>query len=53
MEKVLVIGAARSGIAAAKILHERGAQVILSDSNPELKIDLDGVEIKLGRRKTF
>ena len=50
MEKVLVIGAARSGIAAAKILHERGAQVILSDSNPELKIDLDGVEIKLGKQ---
>ncbi|MBR2774074.1 MAG: UDP-N-acetylmuramoyl-L-alanine--D-glutamate ligase [Selenomonadaceae bacterium] len=50
MEKVLVIGAARSGIAAAKILHERGAQVILSDSKPELKIDLDGVEIKLGKQ---
>ncbi|MBQ3442550.1 MAG: UDP-N-acetylmuramoyl-L-alanine--D-glutamate ligase [Selenomonadaceae bacterium] len=50
MEKVLVIGAARSGIAAAKILHERGAQVVLSDSKPELKIDLDGVEIKLGKQ---
>ena len=50
MEKVLVIGAARSGIAAAKILHECGAQVILSDSKPELKIDLDGVEIKLGKQ---
>ncbi|MBQ3433475.1 MAG: UDP-N-acetylmuramoyl-L-alanine--D-glutamate ligase [Selenomonadaceae bacterium] len=50
MEKVLVIGAARSGIAAAKILHERGAQVILSDSKPELQLDLDGVEIKLGKQ---
>ncbi|MBD3879323.1 MAG: UDP-N-acetylmuramoyl-L-alanine--D-glutamate ligase [Quinella sp. 1Q5] len=50
MEKVLVIGAARSGIAAAKILHERGAQVILSDSKPELKIDLSGVEIKLDKQ---
>ncbi len=50
MEKILVIGAARSGIAAAKILHERGAQVILSDSKPELKLDLRGVEIKLGKQ---
>lgn len=50
MEKILVIGAARSGIAAAKILHERGAQVILSDSKPKLNIDLDGVEIKLGKQ---
>ncbi|MBQ4495673.1 MAG: UDP-N-acetylmuramoyl-L-alanine--D-glutamate ligase [Selenomonadaceae bacterium] len=50
MEKVLVIGAARSGIAAAKILHERGAQVILSDSKPELQLDLSGVEIKLGKQ---
>lgn len=50
MEKILVIGAARSGIAAAKILHERGAQVILSDSKPDLNINLDGVEIKLGKQ---
>ncbi len=50
MEKILVIGAARSGIAAAKILHERGAQVILSDSKTELKLDLSGVEIKLGKQ---
>ena len=50
MEKILVIGAARSGIAAAKILHERGAQVILSDSKENLKINLRGVEIKLGKQ---
>ncbi|MBD3879605.1 MAG: hypothetical protein SR1Q5_07975 [Quinella sp. 1Q5] len=50
MEKVLVIGAARSGIAAAKILHESGAQVILSDSKENLNVDLPGVEIKLGKQ---
>ncbi len=50
MEKILVIGAARSGIAAAKILSERGAQVIISDSKPELDINLRGIEIKLGKQ---
>ena len=50
MEKVLVIGAARSGIAAAKILHEHGAQVILSDSKLDLNIELDGVEVRLGKQ---
>lgn len=50
MEKVLVIGAARSGIAAAKILHESGAQVILSDSKENLNVELPGVEIKLGKQ---
>lgn len=50
MEKILVIGAARSGIAAAKILQKRGAQVILSDSNENLNIALCGVEIKLGKQ---
>lgn len=50
MEKILVIGAARSGIAAAKILHEQGAQVIISDSKENLNIDLRGVEIKLGKQ---
>ena len=47
---VLVIGAARSGIAAAKILQERGAQVVLSDSKENLNLDLCGVEIKLGKQ---
>ncbi|MBR4904633.1 MAG: UDP-N-acetylmuramoyl-L-alanine--D-glutamate ligase [Selenomonadaceae bacterium] len=49
-KKVLVIGAARSGIAAAKILHELGAQVVLSDSKENLNINLRGVEIKLGKQ---
>jgi UDP-N-acetylmuramoylalanine-D-glutamate ligase len=50
MEKVLVIGGARSGIAAAKILQERGAKVVLSDSKENLNLDLRGVEIKLGKQ---
>ncbi len=34
-----VIGAARSGVAAAKLLNKKGYKVFLSDSNPEEKID--------------
>lgn len=49
-KKVLVIGAARSGIAAAKILHELGAKVVLSDGKENLNINLRGVEIKLGKQ---
>ena len=49
-KKILVIGAARSGIAAAKILHELGNQVILSDAKENLDINLSGVEIKLGKQ---
>src|SRR6185503_18826721 len=33
-KKVLIIGAARSGIAAAKFLSERGAIVALNDQKP-------------------
>jgi UDP-N-acetylmuramoylalanine--D-glutamate ligase len=33
-KRVLVVGAARSGIAAAKFLHARGAQVTVSDKRP-------------------
>ena len=49
-KKVLVIGAARSGIAAAKIAENLGAQVVLSDSKENLNINLRGVEIKLGKQ---
>ena len=35
-KKVTVVGAARSGIAAARLLVERGAQVTLSDARAEL-----------------
>lgn len=49
-KKVLVIGAARSGIAAAKIAENLGAQIVLSDSKENLNINLRGVEIKLGKQ---
>lgn len=42
-----VIGAARSGVASAKMLKSRGYKVFLSDSSPEEKINQDFVkEIK-------
>ena len=49
-KNILVIGAARSGIAAAKIAKNFGAHVTLSDSNTELDVAIDGVEIKLGKQ---
>ena len=49
-KKVLVIGAARSGIAAAKIAKKLGANVILSDAKENLDINLAGVEIRLGKQ---
>ncbi len=35
-QNVTVVGAARSGIAAALLLAERGARVTLTDAGPEL-----------------
>ena len=56
-KKVLVIGAARSGLAAAKIAKKFGASVVLSDSKSEqeLKVDFDelrglGVELRFGKQ---
>ncbi len=49
-KKVLVIGAARSGIAAAKIAKNLGATVILSDAKENLDINLSGVEVRLGKQ---
>ena len=49
-KKVLVIGAARSGIAAAKIAKEMGASVILSDTKEDLNVEITGVEIRLGKQ---
>ena len=49
-KKVLVIGAARSGIAAAKIAKNLGATVILSDAKENLDVNLSGVEIRLGKQ---
>ena len=57
MEKILVIGAARSGLAAAKIAKKFGADVILSDAKleSELKFDFDelrglGIELRFGKQ---
>ena len=56
-KKVLVIGAARSGIAAAKIAKNSGAFVILSDAKQEEDINFDfaelrglGVELRFGKQ---
>jgi len=44
--KVLVIGAARSGIASAKFLATRGATVVLNDSKPVEKWSADALALK-------
>ncbi|MBR4642398.1 MAG: UDP-N-acetylmuramoyl-L-alanine--D-glutamate ligase [Selenomonadaceae bacterium] len=49
-KKVLVIGAARSGIAAAKIAKKFGANVILSDAKENLDVNIAGVEVRLGKQ---
>ncbi len=45
-KKVLVIGAARSGIACAKFLAARGAVVALNDRNPLEEWPDDACELK-------
>jgi UDP-N-acetylmuramoylalanine--D-glutamate ligase len=46
-KKVSVIGAARSGVAAAKLLKKKGYKVFLSDSTKEEKVNTGFVnEIK-------
>ena len=51
--RVVVVGAARSGVAAARLLARRGAQVVLSDirdSVPEADpLRAVGVTLELGR----
>lgn len=48
METVLVIGAARSGIAVSKLLHKNGYKVILTDSNEvKEKLDLEALGIEV------
>ena len=49
-KKVLVVGAARSGIAAAKIAKKMGASVILSDAKEDLNVEIAGVKIRLGKQ---
>src|SRR6478672_7988764 len=45
-KKVLIIGAARSGIAAAKFLVERGAIVALNDQKPLEKWSAEALALK-------
>ncbi len=52
-QRVVVVGAARSGIAAAELLVRRGASVILSDMRPsipeEARLRETGVHLELGQ----
>lgn len=43
-KKVLILGLARSGYAAAKVLIERGNKVILNDGKEEEKLDKDQIK---------
>ena len=53
-QRVTVVGAARSGVAAAELLARKGAQVVLSDSRPTLadedvaRLAAAGVALELG-----
>lgn len=38
-QKILIVGGARSGVAAAKFLAERGARVTVNDAKPENELD--------------
>jgi UDP-N-acetylmuramoylalanine--D-glutamate ligase len=52
-QRVLVVGAARSGVAAALLLARRGAQVTLTDRKPSIPEAADlraaGITLELGR----
>ena len=51
-QRVLVVGAARSGVAAAQLLAKRGATVTLTDRKPQIaeqaKLAAAGVALELG-----
>ena len=51
-KRVVVVGAARSGIAAAQLLVRRGAKVTLSDVRPSLpesrELEAGGISLELG-----
>ena len=51
-KNVLVIGAARSGIAAARVAKKFGAHVTLSDAKKNLDVQIAGVNIQLGEQST-
>jgi UDP-N-acetylmuramoylalanine--D-glutamate ligase len=51
-QRAVVVGAARSGIAAARLLAARGAHVVLSELRPELagrsSLEAEGIVVELG-----
>ena len=55
-QRVLVVGAARSGVAAAQLLARRGALVTLTDRKPQLPEEAElrraGVTLELGAHRT-
>jgi UDP-N-acetylmuramoylalanine--D-glutamate ligase len=54
-KRVVVVGAARSGVAAAHLLVRRGAKVVLTDLRPRIDAEAElrdaGVELELGRHR--
>ena len=50
--RVVVVGAARSGVAAAELLRRRGARVVLTETRPAVaeaaRLDAAGIELELG-----
>jgi UDP-N-acetylmuramoylalanine--D-glutamate ligase len=54
-QRVVVVGAARSGVAAAQLLARRGAEVVLTDLRPSLTEELilreAGVKLELGTHR--
>ena len=44
-KRVLVLGAARSGVAAAKVLHSKGAVVVVNDTADDVKLKGDAEEL--------
>jgi UDP-N-acetylmuramoylalanine--D-glutamate ligase len=53
-KKVLVVGIARSGVAAARLLVSRGAQVTANDMKPESELAAEAEELaRLGVRLSF
>src|SRR4029453_12273066 len=57
--RVVVVGAARSGVAAAELLHRRGARVVLTERRDDFDraaaLRAAGIEVELGghREETF
>ena len=55
-QRVLVVGAARSGVAAAQLLAKRGARVTLTDRKPQIaeqaKLAAAGVTLELGEHNS-